>query len=438
MIFALTCISSENILFYKAGGNLEGVAGASFYLLSLFSVNSYSSYNNRNLSLLNMIVILNIPMRQLLKFTFALCLIGFTAQAQEEEINIAGFRFLDYTNDLPADLLSGRSAVFVSVPPKSRGTSERGDWKGFSTEMHQEFRKMGIDAVAYLNIDDVMAGTDVTEAFSDFLNSRQIKNLILLSKVNLKIAGKESERVVVVITPYDGTKTYMSNGQQAWKDQDKDLEKVVKNLGKAVYKSKQENKNFLITEKPEFFTDVDIVTKRRFPSFAGDLKIDKLAVPMYTKVEIPADKPGGIVNNNVEKEIQKYNAKVASSNNVLKGAMQDYPFKYELVEYDGDDKKLYNAGYQYVLLNLNTTGYTIREMLNYEVDKNETDYITMKTSNGKTILRTIPVHAPVYKFYVKHLVTGDVYLGTKWDADETMDEALGNYIQNFKDELKIR
>jgi RNA polymerase sigma factor (sigma-70 family) len=142
--------------------------------------------------------------------------------------------------------------------------------------------------------------------------------------------------------------------------------------------------------------------------------------------------------NNVEKEIQKYNAKVASSNNVLKGAMQDYPFKYELVEYDGDDKKLYNAGYQYVLLNLNTTGYTIREMLNYEVDKNETDYITMKTSNGKTILRTIPVHAPVYKFYVKHLVTGDVYLGTKWDADETMDEALKNYIQNFKDELKIR
>jgi hypothetical protein len=35
-------------------------------------------------------------------------------------------------------------------------------------------------------------------------------------------------------------------------------------------------------------------------------------------------------------------------------------------------------------------------------------------------------------------VTGDVYLGTKWDADETMDEALKNYIQNFKDELKIR
>jgi hypothetical protein len=377
-------------------------------------------------------------MRHLLSLTLALCLFAFSTQAQEEEINIAGFRFLDYTTDLPEDLLSTRSAVLVSVPPKSKSTSERGDWKGFSTEMHQEFRKMGIDAVAYLNIEDVMAGLDATRAFSSFLNSRQIKNLVLLSKVNLKIAGKESERVVVVITPYNGTDTFMSNGQQAWKDQDKDMEKVVKNLGKAVYKSKQENKNFLITEKPEFFTDVDLITKRRFPSFAGDLKIDKLAVPMYTKVEIPANKPGGVVNNNVEKEIERYNAKVASANNVLKSALQDYPFKYELVAYDGDDKKLYNAGFQYVLLNLNTTGYTIREMLNYEVDKNETDYITMKTSNGKTILRTIPVNAPVYKFYVKHLVTGDVYLGTKWDADETADDALKNYIQNFKDELKIR
>lgn len=377
-------------------------------------------------------------MRHLLIFVFAFLLLSTKLLAQEEEINIAGFRFLDYTNDLPANLLDSRSAVLVSVPPKHRGTSERGDWRGLSTEMHQEFRKMGIDAVAYLNIDDVMAGDDVTEAFAAFLNSRQIKNLILLSRVNLKIAGKESERVVVVITPYNGTKTFMSNGQQAWKDQDKDMEKVVKNLGRAVYRSKQEQKNFLITEKPEFFTDVDIIRNRRFPSFAVDLKIDKLAVPMYTKVEIPANRPGGIINNNVEKEIERYNAKVAGANNVLKSAMSAYPYKYEMVAFDGDEKKLYNQGFQYVLMYLNTTGFTIKEMLNYEVDRSETDYITVKTKDGKSILRTIPVHAPVYKFYVKHLVTGDVYLGTKWDADETMDEALENYIQNFREELKIR
>ena len=409
-----------------------------FLPCGLFCDNSDFSYNNRNLLLLNQISNLKFPMRHLLIFTLAFTLLGAAASAQEEEINIAGFRFLDYTADLPASLLDSRSAVLVSVPPKSRSTSERGDWKGLSTQMHQEFRKMGIDAVAYLNIEDVMSGMDATAAYSEFLNSRQIKNLILLSQVNLKIAGKESERVVVVITPYNGKKSFMSDGQQAWKDQDKDMEKVVKNLGRAVYRSKQEQKNFLITESPEFFTDVDILSKRRFPSFAVDLKIDKLAVPMYTKAEIPANKPGGIVNNNVEKEIEKYNAKVAGSNNVLKSAMQDYPFNYEMVAYDGDDKKLYNQGFQYVLLNLNTTGYTVRELLDYEVDKSETDYITMKVKDGKTVLRTIPVNAPIYKFYVKHLVTGDVYLGTKWDADETIDEALKNYIQNFRDELKIR
>lgn len=358
--------------------------------------------------------------------------------AQDEEINIAGFRFLDYGNELPADLLTTRSAVLVSVPPKNARTSERGDWKGFSSEMHQEFRKMGIDAVMYLNMDDVMAGMDATAAFSEFLNSRQIKNLILLSKVNLKIAGKESERVVMVITPYNGKKSFMDNGQPAWKDQDKDQAKVVKTLGRAVYKSKQEQKNFLITETPEFFSDVDMIKSRSFPSFAVDLKIDKLAVPMYTKVEVPADRPAGIVNNNVEKEVEKYNAGVARANTVLENTLKNYPFNYELVAYDGDDKKLFQQGFQYVLLNLNTTGYTIRELLNYEVDKSETDYITMKMKDGKTLLRTIPVKAPVYKFYVKHLATGDIYLGTKWDADETVDEALANYINNFKDELKTR
>lgn len=376
-------------------------------------------------------------MKYLIILVFIISPVSFVL-AQDEEINIAGFRFLDYGNELPADLLTTRSAVLVSVPPKNARTSERGDWKGFSSEMHQEFRKMGIDAVMYLNMDDVMAGMDATAAFSEFLNSRQITNLILLSKVNVKIGGKESERVVIVITPYNGKKSFMGNGQPAWKDQDKDQAKVVKNLGRAVYKSKQEQKNFLITETPEFFSDVDMIKSRRFPSFAVDLKIDKLAVPMYTKVEVPADRPAGIVNNNVEKEVEKYNAGVARANTVLENTLKNYPFNYEPVAYDGDDKKLFQQGFQYVLLNLHTTGYTIRELLNYEVDKSETDYITMKMKDGKTLLRTIPVNAPVYKFYVKHLATGDIYLGTRWDADETVDEALANYINNFKDELKIR
>lgn len=358
------------------------------------------------------------------------------AFAQDEEINIAGFRFLDYTNDLPEDLLSTRSAVLVSVPPKSKSTSERGDWKSFASEAHASFREMGIDAVMYLNVDDIMSGIDAKEAFRQFFTDRQIQNLILLSKVNVRIGNRESERVVVVITPFSGTAEFMKNGQQAWKDQNKDLDKVMKTLGRTVFKSKQEKTSFLITESPEFFNDADIIHGRKFPSFAVDLKIDKMAIPMYTEIEVPANRPGGIINNNIEKEIQRYNSKLDRANENLKNAMGDYPFAYELVPFDGDEKKLFQQGFQYVLLNLHTTGRTIRELLNYEVDKNETDYITMKTEGAKTILRTIPVNAPVYKFYVKHLVTGDIYIGTKWDADETIEEALGNYLNNFKEELQ--
>ena len=56
----------------------------------------------------------------------------------EEEINVVGFRLLDYGRDnLPEDILMTRSAVFVSVPPVSKKSSERGDWKKFSTEAHK-------------------------------------------------------------------------------------------------------------------------------------------------------------------------------------------------------------------------------------------------------------------------------------------------------------
>ena len=62
----------------------------------------------------------------------------------------------------------------------------------------------------------------------------------------------------------------------------------------------------------------------------------------------------------------------------------------------------------------------------------------MKNKDGKVTLRSIPVNAPVYKYYVKHLYTKDVYTGDKWDADETWEDALQNFIMKMKADLKLR
>lgn len=359
------------------------------------------------------------------------------AQQMEDEINIAGFRFLDYNNQLPENLLSTKTAVFVSVPPQSRSTSERGDWKGFSETAHAQFRKMGIDAIGYYFMDDLKSGSDPALYFAEELRKRQVKNIILLSRVPLKINGKITERYVLVITPFNGENSFISNGQQAWKTQGKEMDKILKVLGKEVYRSKQPKTNFLIADLPEFFTDAEVIKGRRIPTYARDLKVDKLAVPLSTIVEIPDKRPGGAINKNVEKEIIEYNKTVTRDNTRLENIMKSYPLKYELTE-ASTDKELYNQGFQYVLLKLNTTGVNIREMLDYEMNPMETDYITVKNKDGKTTLRSIPVNAPVYKYYVKHLYTKDVYTGTKWDADETWEEALENFIAKMKEDLKIK
>jgi hypothetical protein len=366
-----------------------------------------------------------------------LCPFFLFGQDLDEEINIAGFRFLDYNSQLPEDFLSTKTAVFVSVPPDSRNTSERGDWKVFSETAHMQIEKMGIDAVAYYFMDDLKSGNDPALYFANELKKRDVKNIILLSRVPLKIKGNVTERTVLVITPFNGENSFISNGQKAWKTQAKDLDKVLKTLGREVYKDKQLKTNFMVLDHPEFFTDADIISRRRFPVYASDLKVDKLAIPKSALVAIPESRPGGAINKSVEKEITEYNKQVVLNQNKMERIMKSYPLKYGFTE-NLTEKELYQQEYQYILLRLNTTGVNIKQMLDFEINPNETNYITVENKNGGITMRNIPVNAPVYKYYVKHLYTKDVYVGTKWDADESWEDALANFITNMKEELKVK
>ena len=117
--------------------------------------------------------------------------------------------------------------------------------------------------------------------------------------------------------------------------------------------------------------------------------------------------------------------------------MENYPFEYELVDYSEGEQHLYRREFSYILMFLHSTGRNIRELLNYEIDYTETDYITLKTITEElTTLEQIQVDALVFKFYIKQLVNKEIYLGTEWDADLTWEGALLNHISNFKQALE--
>jgi hypothetical protein len=365
-------------------------------------------------------------------------LITFHSYSQEEEeINVVGFRFLKYGKELPKDLLEAKSLVLVSVPPVSKNSSIRGDWKAFASESHEYFKKIGIDAVAYAYLNDVFANQEVSKAYADIFTKREIKYIIVLSKVWLKIKNKESLRYVIVITPYSRDALFIANGQNAYKDQNKDLEKAMKKIYGVSVRKDMVKSNNLIIDQPEFLPAFTIIKGLKYQSFPQDLRVDKLAVPKFEEAPIPSKRPGGILNNRIAKEIEKANTAVERQNFELDRLFQNYPWKYELVDLKKGEEQLYRDGFLYRLVRIQSNGRMVKEFLDYETNDMETDYVTLKKKpNGTITLRTIPADAPIHKFYIKNLARNEVYVGDSWDADETWQEALTNFLDNLIEKLK--
>jgi len=375
-----------------------------------------------------------------MKYLLISCLIVFSfsamGQGDEPEINVAGIRFMDFNNNLPDDLLISKSVVLLQLPTESKTSSIRADWRPMAESAHEVFRETGIDAVAYYFMEDVISGLEARQSFAADMKSRGIELLIILSDIQLKIKNKETRRYVILVTEFNGEPTLMSNGQRAWKTQNKDLDKCLSKISKSASKQRLVNENLLIVDYPEIFRDIDIIKGRRTESYSNSLNVDKVAFTSFPMAIIPKDRPGGIINNNIAKEGNNANAQATANNKKLEQILQTYPFVYGITDAHPDEQALLNQGYQYVTYPLHTTGMGIRYMLDYEIEEGVSDFITVKQKDGKTTLRNIPTEAPVYKYYLKHLSTKDVYVGSRWDADETWIEALGNFISNVKKDFK--
>ena len=88
-------------------------------------------------------------------------------------------------------------------------------------------------------------------------------------------------------------------------------------------------------------------------------------------------------------------------------------------------------------MSINSSGENVRKLLGYENSSDITELITTKkNSPGETIIKSIPVDAMIYKYYVKHINSGDVYLGEQWDGDDSWQEALSNHISAILNKLK--
>ncbi|QSE98124.1 transferase family protein [Fulvivirga lutea] len=331
-------------------------------------------------------------------FSILLLVISFISggMSQEREF-FKRLENLTITEGLPKEILSSKTVVLVKVPYKSKSPEIRGEWKSITEVAQKGFKKSGIDAVAYYYIDDIMSGPEAYHVFLDAFDDRNLSHAAILE--------------------YDGTEYFLTllklqdrqylikENQEAWQMKGKDLKNMMEDLYRQAANSSLEKSNLLIIETPEYGQIVEVLDGRRSDFYDLNFSSDKLAVPMF--------------------------ADTAQISQVMK----EYPYEWGFVEENIDEKELRKNGYQYILYFVHSSAKSVKDMLEYEYNSNETAFVSETISDGKSNITSQNINASVYKFYIKHIYSKKNFIGKRWDAGYTWQEGLSNYIINLRNEL---
>jgi len=299
---------------------------------------------------------------------------------------------LNFGSSLPSGILSNRSIVLFEIAYTKEELKE----------IQKYFQQAGIDAVAYLDVDYVLSGIDPARLYSTSFSSRAIKFLILLQKVN--------DQYQMIFTEFNGTRSFVDKEHVSWKFSHQSLRELLRTVYRFAVSSERKN-NLMVNDVPEKGTAMNFYKGKRDERFSPDIRQFKFAIPRF----------GNEADDKALEELLKENLRA----------------KYELVDPDLSDAELEGKGYRLVLRFVHTRGDAARDILGYDLTQTASSLSTTYFVEGEQRIKTIRSKQMIYKFYFKNTEYGNVFLGSKWDADETWQDALRNHIQALRLELKI-
>ena len=292
---------------------------------------------------------------------------------------------------VPEKLLSTRTAVFYSYSISMKELET----------LQQTFQRTGIDAVVYFESDLLAAGRDVSVNLAGYLNKREIAHLVLFLK--------NETGYTLYVTPYNRKANFVEPKQPCWQAQHKALDVLLQNIYRTAA-STLKKENLLINDSPEIILSINAIDGKRSEFFAADLKVDELAVPKFG-------------NEAMDKELEEI--------------MKSYPYKYKLTEAGLSESELRKQGFLYVVRFVHARNKVAKNVLGYDMTRSQSAIVSLTFRGNDPQLKNIPANTPVYKYYFKHIDSGNVFLGTKWDADDSWQQALTNQLRGFKAEFKI-
>lgn len=359
------------------------------------------------------------PMHSLKILSILLVLFILKANGQEKNSPIIDKLFTITENYLPDDLLKTKSIVLIKVP-ENEDDHRRGNWKKLAKEIHGYIIARGIDPVWYFNFDDIYAGPDLSKSIANSLITREVENIIVFDK-------NDERSYDMYVTTFNKNEYFFEHGQKSAKIHAATTAQINRSLAMLIDRKDLIDENLMFLDSPEYYNQSSLIRGKRFQHYATDLKLDKLAVPGIKNTGNNIIPVNFAVNDNV-----KGKAFIADSSDVspkLQSILKQYPYQYDFIRYNFEEQTIRKKGYPFVLLWLHDTAPNIKHLLKYpENDK-------------RTKIADDPGHIKdgdllVYKFYVKHIYTGDIYLGTTWDADTNWQKALQNHLALLNKNIK--
>lgn len=333
---------------------------------------------------------------------------------------VPGHRLCMLSNQLPETLLNGRTAVLIDTPATQDSLPLRPAWRELAEVTHEALFPLSIDAVAYYHLGDLKASTAAAREYAALLGQRLIKNLVVVSQY--------AKGYALLVTTFNGQPTLMDHGQPATLLTGSSLPDVLEQLRQKVNVSGLEVSNFLMIDRPEIFNNAKLVTKKALPSYSVNISSVVLAVPVPNPPKMPAN-----LDRNQNPEAYQYWTGLAAQQRADSLALaqtlqQYYPFEFKLVPDTIPEDNLRRLGYQLILRRVKGTAQGVRQLLSYPPDaQDSTVYNSVQALSGGVAKRAMPANAVVYKYYMKRLYSGDIYLGRCWEAAPEWQIALRNH-----------
>lgn len=337
------------------------------------------------------------------KFLFitSLLTIALVGHAQTDIKNILENLKLNQALYPPEDILQTKSVVLFSVPMDDDAT----EWQNTLDEMQQFFAEVGVDAVAYLPLNNYDVGMHTPQAFPEFIKTRGIENLIIFSAPHLK------GPYFIAILPFNKQNTLYNPGTSAFARLASDPKTVWQELGSYFKTDQFRRTNLLVNENPEMFypTVAPGLIARSIPSQVAEFKI---ALKPYD-AQRGQKEPVYRLHHSHIFAADSLQQVLMRQNQALEALAADTTNTMALVDRAATSAELRRAGFIYELQMVQGTEEEVSKWIPFP----------NRTKTGKQ---------RVYKFYLNDLRTNTIYVGKEWDASGDWFLALARFVEQIR------